>query len=148
MPGRHSYDFDKGEAKWRLLERNRWAAVIRTYPGSLLTLLAPALLATELAIWVAAMLGGWGKMKAAATGDLVRSLPRLLRERRTIQAARTVTAAEFAGYLRPELDSPYLGAVGRLRPLRVLLRVYWFGVVGLLTHWRYHSSGARVTSCR
>ena len=39
----HEYEFDKGPAKWRYLERNRWATLIRTYPGALLALLAPAL---------------------------------------------------------------------------------------------------------
>src|SRR5262245_10601187 len=46
----HDYEFDKGAAKWRHLERNRWATLIRTYPGSLLFLLMPALAATELAL--------------------------------------------------------------------------------------------------
>ncbi len=36
----HDYEFDKGAAKWRYLERNRWATLIRTYPGALLLLLA------------------------------------------------------------------------------------------------------------
>ena len=46
----HDYEFAKGPAKWRRLERNRWATLIRTYPAALLALLAPALLATELAL--------------------------------------------------------------------------------------------------
>ena len=32
----HDYAFAKGGRKWRLLERNRWATMIRTYPGRLL----------------------------------------------------------------------------------------------------------------
>ncbi len=46
----HDYEFAKGPAKWRRLERNRWATLIRTYPAALLALLAPALVATELAL--------------------------------------------------------------------------------------------------
>ena len=46
----HAYEFAKGPAKWRQLERNRWATLIRTYPAALLALLAPALVATELAL--------------------------------------------------------------------------------------------------
>jgi len=34
----HDYDFDKGPAKWRVLERNRWATLLRTYPAPLLAL--------------------------------------------------------------------------------------------------------------
>ncbi len=32
----HDYEFAKGAAKWRMLERNRWATIMRTYPGALL----------------------------------------------------------------------------------------------------------------
>ena len=30
----HDYEFAKGPAKWRLLERNRWATIVRCYPGA------------------------------------------------------------------------------------------------------------------
>src|SRR4051794_26504739 len=56
----HDYEFAKGPEKWRLLERNRWATVIRTYPAALIALLAPALLATELALVPISLAGGWG----------------------------------------------------------------------------------------
>ena len=58
----HDYEFAKGPAKWRLLERNRWATIVRCYPGPLLLLLAPALLATEVG---AAGRGGGGRLAAA-----------------------------------------------------------------------------------
>ena len=32
----HDYEFAKGAQKWRYLERNRWATIIRTYPARLL----------------------------------------------------------------------------------------------------------------
>ena len=41
----HHYEFDKGAAKWFYLERNRWRTILSVYPGALLVLLAPALLA-------------------------------------------------------------------------------------------------------
>ena len=37
----HLYDFTKRRVKWRLLERNRWATVIRTYPRELLGSCSP-----------------------------------------------------------------------------------------------------------
>src|SRR5690606_6019201 len=46
----HDYAFAKGPAKWRALERNRWATIVRCYPGPLLAAVAPALLALELAL--------------------------------------------------------------------------------------------------
>ena len=85
----------------------------------------PALLVAELAVWATALRGGWGRMKALATVDLLRALPRLRRERRAIQAARRITAASFAAPLVAELSSPYLGQAGRQPVIRVGLELYW-----------------------
>ena len=128
----HDYEFAKGPAKWRYLERNRWATVIRTYPAPLLALLMPGLLATELALIAIAAGGGWLSQKLEAWADTLRSLPRLLRERRALQARRTIRASDFAQALTADLDSPYLGAAGRSSLLRILLRGYWSAVVALL----------------
>ena len=128
----HDYEFGKGAAKWRYLERNRWAMIVRTYPAPLLVLVTPALLLTELALIPAALGGGWGTQKLRAVGEGLVALPRLLRERRGIQAGRTITAAEFAAGMTAELSSTYLGAVTRVAPLRWGLRAYWSLVRALL----------------
>ena len=128
----HDYAFAKGATKWRLLERNRWATLLRTYPAPLLAALAPALLALELALWPAAVAGGWGRAKALATLDVVRALPRLLAQRRAIQATRRVGAGAFAAGLTADLSSPYLGAAGRSTALRRALDAYWRAVLALL----------------
>jgi GT2 family glycosyltransferase len=128
----HDYAFAKGPEKWRRLERNRWATVLRTYPRPVLLAAAPALLATELALLAVAAAGGWLPQKLAATAGTLRALPRLLRERRAVQATRAVGALEFAQWLTPDLDSPFLGAAGRLRILRWALRAYWRLALGVL----------------
>ena len=128
----HDYDFHKGALKWRLLERNRLATIVRTYPAALLALVAPALLAAELAILAAALAGGWAPQKLLAWGDVVRVLPRMLGERAAIQRRRTVSAGEFARSLSAELSSPYLGSAVRSAPVRVLLRAYWRVVLAIL----------------
>jgi GT2 family glycosyltransferase len=128
----HLYDFAKGGRKWRLLERNRWATIVRTYPRELLVLLAPALVATELALLAIAFAAGWGPEKLRSWGDLARALPRLLRERRGIQARRRVSALEFARHMTPDLSSPYLGRASELRWLRAGLRAYWRVVLAAL----------------
>jgi hypothetical protein len=128
----HEYEFAKGTAKWRLLERNRWATIVRCYPGPLLALIAPALAATEAALLIVAATGGWLPQKLAAAADTARALPRLLRERRAIQATRTVSAREFAAAFTPDLNSPFLGRAGRSRPLRAALRAYWRLVLACL----------------
>jgi N-acetylglucosaminyl-diphospho-decaprenol L-rhamnosyltransferase len=121
----HDYEFAKGQAKWRLLERNRWATIVRCYPGRLLLVLAPALLATELGLLAIAAAGGWLPQKLAAAAETLRRLPQLVRERKVVQGTRAISAAEFALWLTPDLDSKFLGQAARLRVLRWGLRAYW-----------------------
>jgi GT2 family glycosyltransferase len=128
----HDYEFGARAHKWRWLERNRWAFLIRVYPTPLLLLTAPALVATELALIPASIAAGWGRQKLAASFEVLRWLPRLLRERRRIQATRTVTVAEFAAGLTADLDSPFIPAIARSKPVRLVLRAYWRVVCGLL----------------
>jgi GT2 family glycosyltransferase len=128
----HDYDFSASADKWRWLERNRLAFVVRTYPASLLLLLAPALLATEVAMLAISAAGGWGAQKRQANREVLKWLPRLLRERREIQRRRTVSAAEFASWLTPDLDSDLISPLVRSLPMRLLLRTYWRAVLLLL----------------
>jgi N-acetylglucosaminyl-diphospho-decaprenol L-rhamnosyltransferase len=121
----HDYDFSASADKWRWLERNRLAFLVRTYPGSLLALLAPPLLATELALLPVAAVGGWGGQKLQANREFFTWLPRLLRERRALQRQRTISAAEFAAALTPDLDSELISPLVRSWPARLLLRSYW-----------------------
>jgi len=121
----HDYEFGANGEKWRWLERNRLAFVVRTYPAPLLALLAPALIATELALLVVAAAGGWGGQKLRANLEFVGWLPRLLRERRQIQRDRTVGAAEFASWLGAEFDSSLLPGIVRSRIMDLLLNAYW-----------------------
>jgi hypothetical protein len=130
----HDYEFGAREHKWRWLERNRLAFLVRMYPTPLLILLAPALLATELALVVVSISGGWGRQKLAANLEFLRWLPRLLRERRQLQATRTVTTAELASWLTPDLDSPFISPLARSLPTRSLLRSYW-RMTRLLLKW-------------
>jgi GT2 family glycosyltransferase len=129
----HDYEFTASAGnKYRWMERNRLAVLIRLYPGSLLLLLAPALLATEVALLAASAAGGWGGQKLRADAETLRWLPRLLRERRAIRRERRISAADFAAALTPDLDSPFIPAIARSTPARLLLRGYWRLVRALL----------------
>jgi hypothetical protein len=135
IPGagvRHRYSFAKGDYKWRLLERNRWATIVRTFPARLLAVTAPALIAIELGIWLAALQGGWGRMKLAATVDVARAVPRLLRERRRIQADASITPAAFAAVMTSAFDSPYLGSAALRRMAGRGFGIYWRLAIRLL----------------
>jgi GT2 family glycosyltransferase len=129
----HIYDFHRvQQRKWRYLERNRWATIIRTYPSELLLVLAPALIATELALIGISLHGGWGREKLRAIADVVRWLPRLLRERREIQATRCISARAFSEQFTADLSSPYLGRAAHSTALRIVLRAYWRAVRAVL----------------
>lgn len=128
----HEYEFSRRSVKWRMLEKNRWATIVRTYPGPLLALLLPGLLATEVGLLAIATASGWGGQKLAAIGDVVRGLPGFLRERREVQATRTVPAREIARHMTAELSSGYLGPQARNPVLRAALTGYWRVVCALL----------------
>lgn len=128
----HDYDFHSSDRKWFWLERNRLATVIRNYPASLLVLLAPALLATELVLLLVSARQGWVGAKLRAYRDLIGWLARLRRERRQIQAIRSITTRDFADLLTPDLDSPLIPEFARKGPVRAMLRIYWQVVRALL----------------
>ena len=128
----HEYDFGRSGQKWLWLERNRWAMIIRNYPAALIVLLAPALIATELALIPVAARGGWLPQKLAAWRQVVLRLPRLLGERRRIQSVRSLSARHFADLLTADLDSRFFPDFVRSGPVRLVLRAYWQLVRGLL----------------
>lgn len=121
----HDYDFGRRPDKLRELERNRLLMVVRCYPAGVLAAVAPALVATELALTLYATIAGWGGAKVRGTAGFLRALPRALRDRREIQRRAVVGSAAFAEVLVPELDSPFFGGLGRSRVVRALLRAYW-----------------------
>ncbi len=128
----HDYDFGSNDLKWFWLERNRLAMVIRNYPAPLLALVAPVLFVTELVLVPVAARGGWLRHKMRSWADVVRWMPRLLRERRELALRRTITAGEFARLLTPDLDSPLLPEEVRRGPVRWLLRAWWAMVLAIL----------------
>ena len=132
----HEYAFDKGAYKWRHLERNRWAMILRTYPGPLLGLVLPALLVCEPALLLVAVAGGWAPSKLRAWGDVIAWLPRMPAERRRVREIAVVSPRAFAAGLTAGLDSEFFGAPGRSRVLRGVLAAYWRVVTALLPEQR------------
>ncbi len=129
---RHDYEFQKGDLKWELLERNRALLVLRTYPGPVLRLAAPALVAIELFLLPYALVSGWGGAKLRALRGLFARLPAVRAERRRIQASEAIEPVEFALALSGRLSSPFLGGVGRSGPVNAILGAYWDFVIELL----------------
>jgi N-acetylglucosaminyl-diphospho-decaprenol L-rhamnosyltransferase len=121
----HDYEFHKGLYKWRSLERNRWATVVRTYPPRVLWAALPAMLALEPLLLAYAVAGGWGSAKIGSWWDVLRWLPVARAERRGVQALRVRPQSEFADALVTDLDTPLLGRVGRSLVANGALRLYW-----------------------
>ncbi len=130
---RHDHVVDKGAMKWRLMERNRHLTVLRTYPFALWVLLGPALLIAELAIFVAAVRGGWWKQKLLGHVQAIAAIPRTLIERRQVQRTRRVSAAAFARALTADIDSPLVPTGLVPRGLARALGGYLAAVIVVLT---------------
>ena len=128
----HVDAFTKGDYKWYYLERNRLWTVLGVYPGPLLALLAPALLAFELALLLAAWRGGWLRPKLRAQWAVVRELRQILDRRRAIQATARITPRAFAAHLSASLDSPNLAAAQAIPGAAGALRLYWRAVLAVL----------------
>jgi len=128
----HGYEFTKGDYKWFYLERNRWWTLVGDYPVRLLALLAPGLLAFEVALLVAAWRGGWLRPKLRAQAAVLRALPAMLRRRRAVQATRRLAPRAFAAPLAASLDSPYLESAARVHGVDAAQRLYWRAVRAVL----------------
>ncbi|HET6449341.1 MAG TPA: glycosyltransferase family 2 protein, partial [Conexibacter sp.] len=120
----HDYAFEKGNGKWFWLERNRAWTVLSNYGTGTLLLLAPLLLATEVAVLALALRGGWAREKLRAWGALLRALPTLLRWRRRVQRLRRTPDAEIVELMTARMDTPLLDApaVQRAGPLLAAYR--------------------------
>jgi GT2 family glycosyltransferase len=90
----HDYEFEKGAHKWFYLERNRAWAILSNLQPRTIALLAPVLLLTEVVVLRRSISEGWLAQKARAWGSLLLRAPRLLRWRRSVQAARRVSDYE------------------------------------------------------
>jgi GT2 family glycosyltransferase len=128
----HAYSFTKGDYKWFHLERNRWWTLLGAYPAPLLALVAPALLAFELALLPVAAAGGWWRAKVRAQAAVIRTLPWALRRRSAIQAQRRVAPSAFASGLSATLDSAYLGRAAEVPGALAVQRAYWWLVRAVL----------------
>ena len=106
----HDYAFDKGTAKWFLLERNRAWTVLTCYSAGALWLLAPLLLATEIAVSLEALRGGWWREKRKALGAVWRERRAIAERRRVVQGTRCVADADLLRRMTPTFETPLLDA--------------------------------------
>ncbi|MBA2388847.1 MAG: glycosyltransferase family 2 protein [Geodermatophilaceae bacterium] len=128
----HHYEFSRNPLKFYLLERNRLAMLLTVYGGRLLVLLAPALLALELAMLAVALRQGWLRQKLRGYRWLVAHRGWLRRRRRAVQAARVIGDRELAALLTGHFDPVALPLPVGAGVLNVLMGGYWWLVRRLL----------------
>ena len=121
----HSYHFIKNREKWRMSRAqslgNGPADLSRDPPA--VGVAGPAV-GRDCGVGCSVE-GRMVEMKALATADLLRWLPRLVRERRAIQASRAVDTTTFAAPMTARLSSPHFGRIGESRWVNTALAAYW-----------------------
>ena len=121
----HHYEFGRSPLKMYLLERNRLLFVSTTYGRRTLLLLAPALVAFELAEVAIAALQGWGKQKVKGWGWVATHLGWVRARRREVQDARTVPDRELAHLVTDRFDPAHFPLPAVAAPLQLVLQAYW-----------------------
>jgi GT2 family glycosyltransferase len=123
---RHAYRYeplDAGKHYW--LERNRLVFVLTAFSGRLLVLLAPVLVATEVALALLARREGWWREKRRGWGWILGHRDVIRRLRTRTQGLRRISDREAARFLTDRLDP----AMRELPPvaarLEPLVRAYW-----------------------
>ncbi|MGH3030467.1 MAG: glycosyltransferase family 2 protein [Gaiellaceae bacterium] len=128
MPGAdvfHDYSYSRNAEKSYYMERNRLVFVLSAFSARLLLVLAPVLLAAELALFARAAREGWLRAKLAGWAWCARNSRGILAMRRETQARRRVSDRELAALLTPSVDPGMVPASRVLRLANPLVARYW-----------------------
>jgi len=124
----HDYVLERPDRrKEYLLERNRLVFLLTAHSARLLLLLAPVLLAAELALVVLALRQGWLREKLRGWAWVLRHAAWLGRRRREVQAVRLVRDRELARFLTPVLDPRMLELPPGAAAANALVAAWWRG---------------------
>lgn len=121
----HEYDYAKGDHKWVYIERNRHVLILSVWPASVIAVLAPQILAVNLALWLIAAKEGRLRLKLKSLGLLVKGFPEIFRLRKRARLLQKVSGAEYFAGMTYRLDNPNLGAMSESRPVAVVYRTYY-----------------------
>jgi len=121
----HAYEFSRHPAKFELLERNRLLFVLTCYGRRLLVLLAPVLVAYELAVVALAARQGWLAAKWRGWAWCWQHRSWLAARRAQVQAERRVPDRQLSGFLTPVLDPGQLDLPRGVAVVNAGLSAYW-----------------------
>jgi GT2 family glycosyltransferase len=123
--GIHRYEFNRVGRKLYLAERNRLIFVLTLWQRRTLLLLAPAFVAVEVAVALAALKGGWFRDKVDGWSWVVRHRRWLIKRRQHLQGERTVGDRELSSLMATHLDAANFPLPAWLHPIDDLLAGYW-----------------------
>jgi GT2 family glycosyltransferase len=121
----HDYDYHRHGAKNYLMERNRLLFVASAFSARTLAVLAPVLVATELALWALAWREGWVRDKLAGWQWSLGHAGWLRQQRRRLQRLRRVPDAKLASQLQATIDPAMIPVPALVRAANPALRAYW-----------------------
>lgn len=122
----HRYEFSRNPNKYYLVERNRLFFVLTLWGTRALIVLAPPLLALELAMTVLAIKEGWLPQKTRGWAWLWRHRRQIRARRRLVQREKTVPDRVWMRVLTDRLDTPLVPLPTGLKTvLNALMRAYW-----------------------
>ena len=121
----HHYEFSRNPLKMYLLERNRLLFVLTCYGTRTLVLLAPVLVAFEIAMAGVAVVQGWGRQKVRGWGWVLGNLAWVAARRRQVTAERTVPDRELVPLWVGRFDAAAMPLPPWASPLQAVLAGYW-----------------------
>jgi GT2 family glycosyltransferase len=127
----HHYSWGASGSKWFFLERHRALSVLTNFRWSTLVVLAPLLLATEVALLAVATREGWRAEKLRAYASVWAMRGWMRTRRRRLATLRRRPDAALIGRFRTTVDSPQI-ASPVARRVAPLLRAYGTVAVALV----------------
>jgi GT2 family glycosyltransferase len=119
----HHYTFGTNPKKWFYLERHRLLSLLSTLQVTTLLVLAPMLVATELALMLVAHREGWLKEKLAAYRSVWAARGWIRARRSKFATMRLRRDADIIGRFSPVVDSPQVES-DVARRVEPVLRLY------------------------
>ena len=132
----HHYEFSRSIQKWFWMERNRWIVLLTHLRWGSIILLAPALLVTELAIYIASIKSGWIKEKFLSCVDLLRpaTLKNIAAKRRVSQEFRKVSDQEIVRLFTGKIEHQETSGSLLKYLINPAMSLVWY-VIRFLIRW-------------
>lgn len=122
----HRYEFSRNKLKYELVERNRIVMLFTSFGRRHLALVAPALVALEIAMLALSVAQGWFGAKIAGYRWLIAHRKWLRDRRRRLQAERVVTETAMMPLFTARLDPANMALPVGVWIVDRLLVAYWW----------------------